>query len=71
VGRAHPTMAHSAPCKVYNRHAARYDHQLEGADLAIGVQTAIGQPCEPGATGVRGMFRFLVVGVACLERFWL
>jgi hypothetical protein len=43
---------------------------LRGANLAVGVQAAIGQPCEPGATGVRGMFHFLVVGAACLDRFW-
>jgi hypothetical protein len=59
-----------SPLNRYYRHAARYDHPLAGANLAIGVQTAIGQPCEPGATGVRGMFHFLFVGVTGLDRFW-
>jgi hypothetical protein len=58
-----------SPLNRYDRHAARYDHPLAGANLAVGVQAAIGQPCEPGATGVRDMFHFLVVGVACLDRF--
>jgi hypothetical protein len=58
-----------SPLNRYNRHAARYDHPLAGANLAIGVRTAIGQPCEPRATGVGHMFHFLVVGVACLDRF--